>query len=282
MRCMYCGSKNIALTTRNEGYSVAKGIAGQMLFGVGGAVMGVNGKKECIYHCSACGKDATILLNDVIDSNIDQALLKNDISELKRYKAQYYNIEWTPPVEVHVNCSIPTQTPVESPNAKKDDSELSLKQYLRERGYSHITINSDISRENLETVLLCMLELRGKISTSDLLNEQAFGKLRAQQVNATLFGLCKQGKVIKTVEDGKPYFQTSTEVSRPINKPLTENIVLEVLKRIGQSTVAELLEEEELSIYTNMNVSSVLRKLAENGRVKKTIGGNGKAFFEVR
>ena len=282
MRCMYCGSKNIAMTTRNEGYSVSKGIVGQMLFGAGGSVMGVNGKKTSIYHCSSCGKDATILLSDTIESNIDRALRENDINELKSYKAQYYNIEWVPPVEVQINNNIQIQSPAENSSSKPEDSGKSVKQYLRERGLSHIVINSDISRQDLETVLLCVLELRGKLSTNDFLEEQALGRLRAQQVNATLFGLCKQGKVSKTVEGGKPYFQLNIGDSQPINMPLTEDLVLNVLKRVGSSTVAELLEEEELNTYTNMNVSSILRKLVEKGKAKKTIGGNAKAFFEAR
>ena len=86
MRCQFCGSKNIAFVTKNEGYSVAKGIAGQLLFGQVGAVVGINGKRKQTYSCSACGQDQTIPMEDGIEASIDRALFINDISKLKMYK----------------------------------------------------------------------------------------------------------------------------------------------------------------------------------------------------
>ena len=105
---MYCGSRNIAYTTTSEGYSITKGIAGQMLFGAGGSVMGVNGKKKSMYHCSACGKDATIVMDSVIEGHINRAIYENDINSLNRFKREYYNIEWVPPVEVKLNANVST------------------------------------------------------------------------------------------------------------------------------------------------------------------------------
>ena len=73
-RCGICGSSNVVLTTKNEGYSVAKGILGTALFGTGGAVMGVNGKKSTCYHCNGCGRDLNSVMPEFIKNTLDNYL----------------------------------------------------------------------------------------------------------------------------------------------------------------------------------------------------------------
>jgi hypothetical protein len=54
IRCSKCGSRNVTVSVSTDSsFSVGKGIAGTVLFGVGGAVMGVNGNKQEIkrYVC---------------------------------------------------------------------------------------------------------------------------------------------------------------------------------------------------------------------------------------
>ena len=153
MRCMYCGSKNIAMTTRNEGYSVAKGIAGQMLFGPGGSVMGVNGKKTSIYHCSACGKDQTMTMIPESEAGIDKALAENNISLLQHFKEMYWNLEWNAPLQQTYSDSStrPKQTEKKTEKTKNqkiaqdiNTISIEIREYFNE-------MNVPLSEEELVT-----------------------------------------------------------------------------------------------------------------------------------
>ena len=95
MRCISCGSKNISMINKNEGYSYAKGIAGQLVFGPIGAVAGINGKSSQIYHCNACGKEDIICMAPEIEALINDAIETKDYSTINYYKRQYPNIEET-------------------------------------------------------------------------------------------------------------------------------------------------------------------------------------------
>ena len=44
--CAVCGSSSVRSTQESDGYSYKKGIAGTLVFGVIGAVAGINGKKK--------------------------------------------------------------------------------------------------------------------------------------------------------------------------------------------------------------------------------------------
>ena len=106
-RCMYCGSPNVAVVTKNEGYSVKKGIVGNFLFGPVGSVMGINGKEKKCYRCSDCGMEASKPMASDTKNNIERYL-----SNPVRYKGMleiekkiYRNIEWEKPVVVSDNQS---------------------------------------------------------------------------------------------------------------------------------------------------------------------------------
>lgn len=84
MRCFYCGSQDVALITRNDGYSMKKGIVGTALLGPVGAVAGINGKNSEVYHCSACGQDSSMPMDAVTEGYINKALSSNDTNERHR------------------------------------------------------------------------------------------------------------------------------------------------------------------------------------------------------
>ncbi|MCI8446207.1 MAG: hypothetical protein HFH31_01790 [Bacilli bacterium] len=96
MRCAGCGSKNVVIDKKKEGYSISKGIVGTALLGSGGAVMGLRGKEQTYYHCSACGQvlSYSMSLGDeqLIDSALKNPRLNRDILEMQ--KKRYPNIEY--------------------------------------------------------------------------------------------------------------------------------------------------------------------------------------------
>lgn len=94
MRCYFCGSKNISFITKNDGYSMKKGIVGTAVLGPVGAVAGINGKKTSFYHCNACGKDFSQAMDVVKETKIDIALRQNDEANLRIFKRIHNNIEW--------------------------------------------------------------------------------------------------------------------------------------------------------------------------------------------
>lgn len=94
MRCPYCGADRLISITKNEGYSYKKGIVGAALLGPAGAVAGLDGKEKDIYHCPLCGEDTIKAMPTDESMDIFNAILKNDIPKLRRYKTKYRNIEW--------------------------------------------------------------------------------------------------------------------------------------------------------------------------------------------
>ena len=103
IRCWKCGSKNVTVSLSTESkYSIGKGTVGTLLFGTGGAAMGVNGKtsESKRYICQACGEIASFTLSENTCAEIEKALKENDASTLQLKKRLYPNIEWEPSVTV--------------------------------------------------------------------------------------------------------------------------------------------------------------------------------------
>lgn len=99
VRCWKCGSKNVTVTVMNEqSYSIGKGVAGTLLFGPGGAAMGVNGKSEekVKYVCQACGEISPICMAQSMSKQIDEEIAEGDSILLPSLKSSYPNIEWEP------------------------------------------------------------------------------------------------------------------------------------------------------------------------------------------
>ncbi len=98
VRCWKCGSKNVNVTLINQqSYSVGKGVAGTLLFGAAGAVMGTNGKSEekKRYVCQACGEVSTSCMSQSMCEHIERELA-DDSFLLPSLKQSYPNIEWEP------------------------------------------------------------------------------------------------------------------------------------------------------------------------------------------
>ena len=96
VRCWKCGSKNITVTVMNEqSYSIGKGVAGTLLFGPGGAAMGVNGKSEekKKYVCQACGEISSSCMDPGTVKHIEESIAENSFM-LPTLKKSYPNIEW--------------------------------------------------------------------------------------------------------------------------------------------------------------------------------------------
>ena len=95
-RCAACGSSHVVVDTKKEGFSVSKAVAGTVLFGSVGAVMGVNGKEQLYYHCADCGQTLRYPMSDFIKTSIENHLddSENNLFLLEQEKKKYPNIEW--------------------------------------------------------------------------------------------------------------------------------------------------------------------------------------------
>ena len=96
IRCATCGSKNVYVETKKEGYNLKAGVIGTALVGVPGALAGTVGNDTKYYHCRECGqtlnKPMMSIESDWIDKWIANPIDYQD--ELKSMKSKYKNIEW--------------------------------------------------------------------------------------------------------------------------------------------------------------------------------------------
>ena len=99
VRCAKCGSKNVIVNEKNDGYDLKKGAIGVALLGTGGAVMGVNGKNQKFYHCQECGTTLPYPMAEFTAKKIDEYLNAPAVykSLLDIDKKMYPNIEWENP-----------------------------------------------------------------------------------------------------------------------------------------------------------------------------------------
>lgn len=124
MRCVFCGSTQIILEEKKEGYNIKTGIVGTALVGLPGALAGLNGKKTTYYHCKACGKELNYCMSQTEESFLND-MLANPImwkESLVRYKKEYSNIEWDEGKEI-------TSQP---DNIKMSDSDLLFQEMLKD------------------------------------------------------------------------------------------------------------------------------------------------------
>ena len=83
-RCAACGSAKVITDTQNGGvsYNYKKGVAGTVVFGVGGAVAGIENKNQHVFICQDCGITLTYEMPGEIRAAIDLCL----DSEEARYR----------------------------------------------------------------------------------------------------------------------------------------------------------------------------------------------------
>ncbi len=91
MRCARCGSKKVTPVSKKDSFSVGKAVAGNILFGPAGTVMGINGKETQGYYCSTCGVTLSILLFDDMSNIIDRAVISGDKSGVP---GCFWGVEW--------------------------------------------------------------------------------------------------------------------------------------------------------------------------------------------
>ena len=73
-RCAACGSSQVVKGDMKTGYSFTKGAIGVAVFGAVGAVAGLDGKKQDVYHCSACGMSMSHPMDDLTKMAIDDCV----------------------------------------------------------------------------------------------------------------------------------------------------------------------------------------------------------------
>ena len=96
IRCAMCGSKNVYIDSKKEGYNLKAGAIGTVLVGVPGALAGAVGNENTYYHCRECGQTLNKPMMDFESDCIDGWIRnsKHHYDELKRMKRKYKNIEW--------------------------------------------------------------------------------------------------------------------------------------------------------------------------------------------
>ena len=94
-RCAACGGTRVMPDSKKEGYDIKKGVAGTVLFGAAGAVMGVNGNEKTYYHCMECGQTLSYTISESTKKMIDSYLLNPDEYKemIEMQKKIYPNIE---------------------------------------------------------------------------------------------------------------------------------------------------------------------------------------------
>lgn len=168
IRCAMCGSKNVYVETKKEGYNLKAGVIGTALVGAPGALAGTVGNDTKYYHCRECGqtlnKPMMSVESDWIDSWITNPKLYN--TELKRMKSKYRNIEWEEndlktiskiTIRPEFSHLSPQQSFVESLYAELKHRGISL---IEERELEQMIVNDDAWRLSLA---LQHLELAGKV-----------------------------------------------------------------------------------------------------------------------
>lgn len=76
-RCAACGSQNVVVDKQAGGvsYNYKKGIVGTAVFGIGGAVAGIESKSQEVFKCQDCGMTLTYEMSDKLRNYIDIALI---------------------------------------------------------------------------------------------------------------------------------------------------------------------------------------------------------------
>ena len=102
-RCAACGSPNVVTDTQKEGYSYTKGVIGTAVFGIGGAVAGINGKTVTVYKCPDCGLTLNYSMpfeiKTLIDVGVSAPASRKNLQlngvpiDWKSFTSKYRNIE---------------------------------------------------------------------------------------------------------------------------------------------------------------------------------------------
>jgi len=95
-RCAICGSPNLAKMTEKDGFSYGKAAVGVAVFGMVGAIAGLDGKKTAVYKCPDCGHSMFEPMDEVTKIKIDACVSSPERRNQFNWtylKQKYINIE---------------------------------------------------------------------------------------------------------------------------------------------------------------------------------------------
>ena len=251
-RCAACGSSHVVVDTKKEGFSVSKAIAGTVLFGTGGAVMGVNGKEQLYYHCAACGQTLSYPMPEFAKTSIDKYLLEPEKYRyfLEREKKQYPNIEWSADSTDTLNADVQIAE-------KLSESDLP-------------DTKNEVEFEKLKEVILEALSRDVSKTVSDLqaTNEKCI-LYSNQQLSACLIKMVNAGLLEKNKVEGKVYFSLAGTTKRIEGKKREE-----YLQRKQETKAYNEKLNEQIAILQQERIEQGVI-YAQN--VKKNWGAGAKA-----
>lgn len=277
MRCSNCGSKNIALITRNDGYSIKKGVIGTALFGTVGAVAGIDGKKKQVFHCSDCGGDFDSPMSSDIENSIEKALREKNATLLNHFISSYHNLQIPNMVDSSVNVG----------NFDND--------FQHETEHTK-SLNPDFDTPEVRNAILEILVGHPNISTTGILAADATGNqiLEKKDINSSriyilINRMIAQNKVVKqetkfrhvfSVTQGFSYYPEEKEAaySNPDSIEL-KNKVLSILERKPNSTATEIIESDDEIEVSIQGMLKCLRGMSD--RVSCVEEGRPKRFSVV-
>lgn len=271
IRCAVCGSKRITLENKKEGYDLKKGVIGQAVIGIPGALAGMNEKDVEYYHCADCGQVLNTAMSSVESDWIDYLLKDTELwkDELKSQKERYKNIEWN---ENGVN-TVPSEPKKDVLDNNRiiqiereilehfNDSVITPEEILATR-YENERLDYDIAFEKLLK--------SGKIVCEDIVGTK-YVRL-AKDNNEIRDNSLKQTAIEEADNIEKENNPKQKELEDEISQELFD-LILNVLNKNPDNKfrVQEIQEKDKkLSELSYVKVWSLLGKLVEKGLVEKT------------
>ena len=294
-RCAICGSQQVVMDKKKDGFSVSKAVVGTVILGPVGAVAGVNAKETGMYHCGACGQTLSYPMAETTKNSIDRYLAdpEKNTDLLKRLKNKYPNIEWNEKANI-----------LEGENPKKgilDESNLVdavwnfyLKnqiQYVSVRTLGEEIFKTDYQKADK---VLEILEKRGVLVIEQINNANYCTFYSdAEKIKENLY------KLQSMTEDEKRLAQNirlscvkelhsiqrekvHDELQKSKNSDeVIRKAVLEELSDGKQKTIPELINSIPESYECSFQkMSAILKRLSDVKAVERVIKGNI-SFFSI-
>ena len=207
-RCAACGSPNVMIDTKEEGYSLSKAVVGTMLIGSIGALAGINGKTKNYYHCPDCGITLSYPMGASTVSIINKYLEKPDANAtaLSMWKKRYKNIEWNPGKNLDIGIDgINTYTDYDNQVALKKLAEP-MKEFI---GIGYNTVDYKVyDKLKLKIKKYCQVTKCKQFMQKDL--EKALGADNYKNTDRSSFTACIDTALLMMSD----YVQESDELTK--------------------------------------------------------------------
>ena len=207
-RCAACGSPNVTIDTKEEGYSLSKAVVGTMLIGSIGALAGINGKTKNYYHCPDCGITLSYPMGASTVSIINKYLEKPDANAtaLSLWKNRYKNIEWNPGKNLDIGIDgINTYTDYDNQVALKKLAEP-MKEFI---GIGYNTVDYEVyDKLKLKIKKYCQVTKCKQFMQKDL--EKALGADNYKNTDRSSFTACIDTALLMMSD----YVQESDELTK--------------------------------------------------------------------